>query len=51
MARESKNPVASHQIFNNIAVTISSSKRVKHKAGPNSPKQKIPNILVKRIPV
>ena len=35
-------------IFHNIAVTISSSKRVKHKAGP---KQKIPNIVVKRTPV
>ena len=36
--------------FSSIAVTISSSKRVKHKAGPNSPKIKIASIMVKCTP-
>ena len=40
---------ARRQIFSSIVVTISSSKRVRHKAGPNSPK-KIASIVVKRIP-
>ena len=49
IGKESKNPAVSRQIFSSIAVTISSSKGVKHKAGPNSPK-KIASIVVKRIP-